>query len=97
LNKPNKLLLNKEEAADYLGCGKERITTLIKRNQLRVVTVPGGKRLMIPRQEIERWVNSKAGYLNPDPPKRSRGVEMHTHGLPAAELTKIALSRKEKA
>lgn len=56
---PNRLTMNTDEAADYLGCGRNQLMKLINDPTSGFPFVRLGRNIRIPKKELEEWLSGE--------------------------------------
>jgi excisionase family DNA binding protein len=58
-----KMLMSVREAAQALGIGRDTAYGLIRDGRLPAVRV--GRRVLVPRTALERWIEAETGRMSP--------------------------------
>jgi excisionase family DNA binding protein len=74
-------LLDVNQVADFLGCGRTMVYTLFDRGELRQLKI--GRLTRVPSSEVDRYVRRQMGVddscMNPQPaPRRSASISAPT-------------------
>lgn len=72
------LLIGARDAARRLGCGRDSAYELIRTGRLRAVKI--GRRLLVPRSELDAFVERELGYADPSDDADPSGGRMGRRG-----------------
>ncbi|HEY0701167.1 MAG TPA: helix-turn-helix domain-containing protein [Candidatus Acidoferrales bacterium] len=75
MERSDKILFSRDEAAGMLSISVRSVDYLLARGELRAVRK--GRRLLIPRTELERWAKKD----NPQPIRRTIAPTAHSEQL----------------